>query len=300
MDQNKDKKEIVSNNNPQEILKNEDFDPSSFFRKDKNFTFAHQKIKKLAAAVYMITNHFDQSEPLKWSLRKISMDLLRLNIDFKDRALHGAEEVENTIRERVLELVSLLEVASFAGLVSSMNLAILKKEFNELISHIHRTLKAGERSGIRMDEAFFAVLPAPSPSFGYEEVSPMQQSAVAKPVVAPLVKNDLYHNQKTEHSINREKNVLYESREQIKEGEPHSSKEKLKDFSPVAVKKNKRQSIIINLLKRKKDVMIKDISSVISDCSEKTIQRELFALVDAGILKKEGERRWTKYSLVTE
>jgi predicted HTH transcriptional regulator len=72
---------------------------------------------------------------------------------------------------------------------------------------------------------------------------------------------------------------------------------KLRDFSVVAVKKNKRQSIIISLLKRKKEVMIKDITETITDCSEKTIQRELAALVDEGILKKEGERRWTRYML---
>jgi len=31
--------------------------------------------------------------------------------------------------------------------------------------------------------------------------------------------------------------------------------------------------------------------------SEKTIQRELQALVATGAVKKEGERRWTRYSL---
>ncbi len=40
---------------------------------------------------------------------------------------------------------------------------------------------------------------------------------------------------------------------------------------------------------------IKDIHSVISDCSEKTIQRELQSLIEKGLVKREGERRWSRY-----
>ncbi len=71
----------------------------------------------------------------------------------------------------------------------------------------------------------------------------------------------------------------------------------LKEFGAVSVKKNSRQSIIIGLLKRKKEVMIKDVSPLISGCSEKTIQRELSDMVLAGVLKRIGEKRWTRYTL---
>jgi hypothetical protein len=71
----------------------------------------------------------------------------------------------------------------------------------------------------------------------------------------------------------------------------------LREFGAVSVKKNSRQNIIITLLKRKKEIMIKDISPLIGDCSEKTIQRELSAMVKAGVLRKIGEKRWSRYSL---
>ena len=71
----------------------------------------------------------------------------------------------------------------------------------------------------------------------------------------------------------------------------------LKEFGVVSVKKNSRQSIIIGILKRKKEIMIKDVSSLINGCSEKTIQRELSTMVQTGILKKIGEKRWSRYSL---
>ena len=71
----------------------------------------------------------------------------------------------------------------------------------------------------------------------------------------------------------------------------------LKEFGAVSVKKNSRQSIIIALLKRKKEIMIKDVSPLIDGCSEKTIQRELLTMVASGILRKIGEKRWSRYTL---
>lgn len=71
----------------------------------------------------------------------------------------------------------------------------------------------------------------------------------------------------------------------------------LKEFGAVSVKKTSRQSTIITILKRKKEIMIKDVTPLVSNCSEKTIQRELSAMVRAGVLKKVGEKRWSRYSL---
>ncbi|MBI2618341.1 hypothetical protein HYW58_02735 [Candidatus Kaiserbacteria bacterium] len=59
-----------------------------------------------------------------------------------------------------------------------------------------------------------------------------------------------------------------------------------------------RRDKILAIIKDKKRVTVKDISSVVSDCSEKTIQRELIVMMHEGVLKKEGERRWSAYSLV--
>ena len=71
----------------------------------------------------------------------------------------------------------------------------------------------------------------------------------------------------------------------------------LKEFGAVSVKKNRRQNTIIAILKRKKEIMIKDISSLINGCSEKTIQRELSAMIRSGVLRKMGEKRWSRYTL---
>ena len=70
-----------------------------------------------------------------------------------------------------------------------------------------------------------------------------------------------------------------------------------KESGVVLAKKNSRQEVILDLLKHKKEIMIKDVSSLISGVSEKTIQRELLSMVSEGVLKKIGEKRWSRYSL---
>lgn len=58
-----------------------------------------------------------------------------------------------------------------------------------------------------------------------------------------------------------------------------------------------RRERIKTILEAKGEATIKDISEIITDCSEKTIQRELNAMIDENIVKRQGERRWSKYSI---
>ncbi len=59
-----------------------------------------------------------------------------------------------------------------------------------------------------------------------------------------------------------------------------------------------RAARIKTVLEAKPAATIKDIAEVITDVSEKTIQRELNSLIEKGQVVREGERRWSKYSVV--
>lgn len=60
---------------------------------------------------------------------------------------------------------------------------------------------------------------------------------------------------------------------------------------------NGRRGQILSVLKDKGHANIKDISMRVRDISEKTIQRELQLLVQEGKVSREGNRRWTTYTL---
>lgn len=81
---------------------------------------------------------------------------------------------------------------------------------------------------------------------------------------------------------------LRPARRSIQSPEPRQSK---------AADANDRKGRIKTILEAKGEATIKDIAEIITDVSEKTIQRELNAMIDEGVVKRQGERRWSKYSI---
>jgi hypothetical protein len=70
----------------------------------------------------------------------------------------------------------------------------------------------------------------------------------------------------------------------------------VKDNASFSQGQSKRAGLILEFVRKHKNVSIKDIAKVIRDCSEKTIQRELAFLIQQGLVQKQGERRWSIYS----
>lgn len=230
-------------------------DPITFFEKDAVFVFAFKKTEKLASAVYMITNLFSDNEPIKWSLRKKSGELVSFTLAYKDIKDSNLYDFSYEAKSKVLELVSLLEVSFRAGLISNMNFSIIKQEFSNLLSVFSTTQnQPKEQSYDNLTKTFFEVTD--------------NRSAVSDRHV----------------SISHPAHVVIKDKENLSDRD--------------GFKRSNRQNIILGLLKKKKELTIKDIALVIKDCSEKTIQRELISFIEAGVLKRTGERRWSKYSLV--
>lgn len=237
-----------------------------------------KKTEKIASAVYLITSFFDDKEPLKWKLRTLGSSLLSSSIFIKDNPPSAGDKAVIDIQNYILEIDSLFLVAKRAGLVSEMNFEILSGELNKFIDSISDSSKAfvEPRQGL-LSRDFFGSSIAHTPRIAEEKKpEPIKDIVVEKPII--------------------DKGHLLDDVDFTRPKTKTISKP-LKDFSVVAVKKNSRQSVIINILKRKKEIMIKDVSPLIENCSEKTIQRELMAMVHNGTLRKVGEKRWSRYSL---
>ena len=59
-----------------------------------------------------------------------------------------------------------------------------------------------------------------------------------------------------------------------------------------------RKERVLQVIKDKGEATIKDIIEVITDCSEKTVQRELTDLIKDNLILREGERRWSRYKFI--
>ena len=62
---------------------------------------------------------------------------------------------------------------------------------------------------------------------------------------------------------------------------------------------HERRKAIFALLTKIPRVTVRDIAGIVPGVSEKTLQRELVAMVGDGALKREGKRRWSTYSLMS-
>lgn len=82
-------------------------------------------------------------------------------------------------------------------------------------------------------------------------------------------------------------------------GHTQSVAKKIGDSTPKASTtsntKNTRQEQILSFINDRKSAAIKDIATLFPDVSEKTIQRELGALVASGHITKRGQKRWSVY-----
>ncbi len=281
-------KNIVLKNDQEQGLSG----PLRFFSDDEKFVFIFKKTQKLVSAVYLITGFMQDNEPLKWKLRNIGSELLSSSLLLKD-GLSKKDKAVVDIRSQVLEVTALFTVAKQAGMISDMNFEIVNREFSLLLNSISLSSESYGDDTSTLRPGFFHV----------------EQTAHSHPAKAEskdVLEENVYLKDKNKTvSETAPKSELLNIDEYLSHKKPvtHSETKEtkevsgFKEYGAVAVKKNSRQSIIIGLLKRKKEIMIKDVSPLIDGCSEKTIQRELLNMVHLGILRKEGEKRWSKYSL---
>lgn len=241
-------------------------DEAAIFEKDGAFMYVLKKTEKLTSAIYLISNLFPDSEPMKWDIRKKVSNLLSSVVENENIISNQSYDFIHSTKNKVLEIISMLGVASCAGLISSMNFSIIEQEFMNLLEILDGKHLSGQGTHNALPRAFFEV--------------PSSQSRITKEISNLPSKT-------SDFSMELGKTA-------------YSQKEKTSLPDVNVFKRTNRQNIIIGLLKKKKEVSIKDVSLVIKDCSEKTIQRELISLINLGIIKKMGERRWSRYSLVSE
>ncbi|MBU1557353.1 DeoR family transcriptional regulator [Patescibacteria group bacterium] len=233
----------------------------SVFLTDSMDVFLSERLEKITMAVYLVTEFFPEGEPLKNKIREKGIELLSFTMSFKNSK---TDSFCYKIISLVSEIESLLKIAFVSKKISEMNYSILSQEYKKITDFIKGKNSQRERFVSLKD--FF------------------NEDAV--------VENDREENKSKGHPY-PVKDI--KSVKDISISNPTKNKIKKTNISSKA--KIDRKELIIKFIKDKKEVSIKDILKDIKNCSEKTIQRDLVHLVEKGVLKKKGERRWSRYSL---
>jgi len=240
-----------------------------FFSAEDYLIFIFKKTEKITAGLYLVSGLLKDEEPIKWELRDRGIDLLSSSFSASNSLPGDKNAIIQSLFTAALETLSLLNVAKISNLISDMNHKLLVREIDNVVLMLRdRLAESAENAGYVLSEAFFKT--PDMFSTGFKLANKSNVAGVG------------YGQKGNEKSLGN----FYQSNDRVYKGHDSGND-----------KKTQRQEAIISTLKTQSNLTIKDFSKVIKDCSEKTIQRELIELVNKGIVKKEGERRWSKYSL---
>lgn len=263
-----------------------------------------KRTERIVTAIYLVTECIDTTEPLREKIRICALDCVSLSHSLLHNGGVTKFNHEGDFVVALIELRSLVSLGLSVSLVSSMNGTILVSEITGLIQDLEteKLARLGEFGGVRSH-------------MRHKELALTKEMFVV-PDVENTDKRSLSHEYKDmsfSKEVEERNNVFNKGHKntqsafkgqvapiQHQERPIQSSKVHNQDFnnskSDIAIRLGRRNTII-KLIKDLKEVTIKEVSNIVPDVSEKTIQRELLNLVSEGVLKKTGEKRWSKYSL---
>ncbi len=271
---------------------------SNIIEMDTYFSISYIKTKKLITALYMVTDMIDKDEPLRNKLRTLGGNLISDIYSFSQIDL--SEKMNN----KILEIVSFLDILSAIGMISEMNCNILKKEFFELKKVVNEIKSESDLLGFFTEDLENNL----QENLG---VNNYQNQFSLK--TNDNLKNDFVrHNQV--HNINGHEHKGHQTRIGVQKGSTLMKalnevkiptnilslnvKDHKTDFNEL---KKQRRDEIVKIIKEKNGATITDIKNsakgVLLSCGEKTLQRELISMVHNGVLYKIGEKRWSRYFL---
>lgn len=250
------------------------------------------KMDKIAAAIHMVTDCIEDNEPIRYKLRSLSVELASESHELVYTPTRDRGFIFADIEVVATEIMSFISIAKSVRIISEMNADIVLRE---LSANTERMRAWTETGFYEVENGDFSQPRTPVAFTLNESHFKSEQHRLER----PQTQSD---NQVTQGNPSSPKITTSEDQSKgqkqvtglaVNKTEQRVNDNKKFDF---AVKLNRRNSIL-KIIKDKKEVTIKDISSLIAEVSEKTIQRELGNLVSEGVLKKVGEKRWSKYML---
>lgn len=235
------------------------------FIKDPKSWYLCKKSEKISKAFFLLTRHLSDEHMLKVRMREKALDLVA-----KSQRLLSTSRTSEVAQEIVLEalsLISLSDIALVSELQSERNHTVVVRELENFIEELSTWAREKTASAY-----------IPTSLFDMSDIVTINQEKEASQ----------HFNISSVSNVNKT-HLVPTTRPATK---------KVSSGNNGDQRKGGRQEAIIQAIKAKGEVSIKDLVTVVKGCSEKTIQRELTALVGAGAVSKTGERRWSRYAII--
>ncbi len=247
----------------------------AIFAGDQYGLFVFKKTEMISTALYLLTGLMSEREPMRNQLREIANSIVIRALEMSER-IWGEDSYHKNLLADIFQVSTFCDLAHQAKMLSNMNYGIISTELRKLSEFLMTSSSNSSSAKIAFDPNMFDgnynFSPEKSFKNNFETLDQGQESNFSL--------TNKGHKDIKDSSNNNVLNKVSEVK----------IEKKIKD-------KNSRQQIILEMLKSGVKLSIKDFAQNIKDVSEKTIQRELILMLEKGLLKKEGERRWSKYFL---
>lgn len=253
--------------------------------------YIHKKIRRLVEAIYLVTNHLENTESLKKAIREKATEIVNLSIKIKgDRISESGSVLYEEIISGIAGIISFLEIAAVSGMIGESNYYLINKELNTIFKSLSDRLRDHSDPSDSLPMSFFEIDMSGSTNYGVN----IQKDKNIKDTSVTIINKDFSITDDRVLTGDITEEPLYKKESKIADfNDENKSKKILR-----TVEKLDREKTILEFFKDNRKMTIKDISSLLPQYSEKTIQREILRLVNVGILSKSGKKRWTLYFMV--
>ncbi len=253
-----DVREIQSANFAQFLDKDVRTNP---FGENRSAERAYRRAERLVAALFLLTNHVAPSDHLRSEIRSTATSLLGRVLDLRDEMRSSTSPKISEFQATVRRLISQINILVFAGVVSPQNAEIVSASLDELGTFITLSRRTNLSENVRISREELL------------EVREYRKGHIKDVKDKVFIKDNL---------------SLKDNKE---------TRKKLALNEGVDTLTTSRSRSILEILRGGGQLNIRDIASNLPEHGEKTIQRELVLLIQQGIVKRIGLKRWSRYAL---
>jgi len=224
---------------------------------------AYRRAERLAAALYLLTNHIPENDRAREETRRKANELLEHVLCLRDEMRSPQSPAIRSTTITARHLISLVRMLTIAGYVSIQNAETMVAALDELSIY----LTSSQRSIL-----------SESVSISREELMDVHESSQRTRTVVQAIKDT------HEVSVITDTQIVKDAK---------TSAPRVSRGSSLSL----RSQTILDILRTGGSLGIKDIAANLPEYGEKTIQRELVTLVSEGKVRKVGLKRWSRYSI---
>lgn len=243
---------------------------------EKTLYITAKKLEKIVAAIYLVTEVMDEQLSLTTTLRGESLALVSGSFSLVVATSAPDMPQISRLAMHVEEVAALVRIGAISHHISPMNADIITKELEAISKVLTDEL-------MMMKEQKQSLIASPV----Y-----MNQPTIPENVIEDQVFKGLVERYESKRHQNDIKKIL------LTQKDNQNDIARIKATSQNDIQKIDRKQDVLNAIRSRGQSTIHDIQKLVPDCSTKTLQREVNRLVEMGVIRKEGNKRWTTYRAI--